>query len=146
MPAVKPSADPPVAFNIRPPSTSSTTPPRPQAHITHTLDMGQLRWLLTGGISSGGDAPKNPASSWLSEKSWGEALRLEEGFPNVFGGLAAGLRDQQEKYKVSGLMEGESTRDRPTPSPSTWQQWTQLCNTFNSSVVISILSIAGAET
>ena len=32
-----------------------------QTHIQHSLDMGQLRWLLTGGVAAVGEAPPNPA-------------------------------------------------------------------------------------
>ncbi|KIY94679.1 Dynein heavy chain 7, axonemal, partial [Monoraphidium neglectum] len=70
-----------------------------RAHIHKALDMGQLRWLLTGGVSDGGAQPKNPAS-WLSEKSWGEALRLEAAYPDAFGGLAEALAREQDKFKA----------------------------------------------
>jgi len=34
------------------------------------------------------------------DKSWGEALRLEEAYPSIFGGLAEGLRAEPGGYKV----------------------------------------------
>jgi dynein heavy chain len=42
-----------------------------------TLDPEEFRFLLTGGISLGGEVPPNPAT-WLSEKSWGEIIRLND--------------------------------------------------------------------
>jgi len=41
------------------------------------LDYEEFRFFLTGGISMGGKLPPAPAE-WLSEKSWGEILRLED--------------------------------------------------------------------
>lgn len=39
------------------------------------IDLEEYRFLLTGGISLGGEQPELPVS-WLSEKSWGEILRM----------------------------------------------------------------------
>lgn len=41
------------------------------------LDQDEQRFLLTGGIALGGELPPCPAD-WLSEKSWGEIVRLNE--------------------------------------------------------------------
>jgi len=41
------------------------------------LDYEEFRFFLTGGISMGGKLPPAPAE-WLSEKSWGEILRLDD--------------------------------------------------------------------
>jgi dynein heavy chain len=41
------------------------------------LNYEEFRFFLTGGISMGGELPPCPAE-WISEKSWGEILRLEE--------------------------------------------------------------------
>jgi hypothetical protein len=38
--------------------------------------------------------------AWLCDKSWGEALRLEEAYPAVFGGLTDGIWNSQGEYKV----------------------------------------------
>jgi len=39
------------------------------------LEYEEFRFFLTGGIAMGGELPPVPAS-WVSEKSWGEILRL----------------------------------------------------------------------
>jgi dynein heavy chain, axonemal len=45
--------------------------------MKNELDYEEFRFFLTGGISLGGELPPAPAD-WVSEKSWGEILRLEE--------------------------------------------------------------------
>jgi dynein heavy chain len=40
------------------------------------LDQDEWLFLLTGGSVGDPNIPSNPASSWLSEKAWGEANRL----------------------------------------------------------------------
>jgi dynein heavy chain len=42
------------------------------------IDGGELRFFLTGGISTGENAIANPASEWLSDKAWGELLRSRD--------------------------------------------------------------------
>lgn len=41
------------------------------------LDQEEFRFLMTGGISLGGELPSIPAD-WISEKTWGELYRLNE--------------------------------------------------------------------
>jgi hypothetical protein len=52
--------------------------PALQAHIKQALDLGQFRFLLTGGLSTS-EPPPNP-SSWLSDLKWAEMVRLNEAF------------------------------------------------------------------
>ena len=52
------------------------------------LDPSEFRFFLTGGISLGGEQAPCPAD-WLSDKSWGEIIRLNDlkafkGFQNHF--------------------------------------------------------------
>ena len=42
-----------------------------------TLDQDEFRFFLTGGIQLGGEQPAAPAD-WLSERSWGEIIRMSE--------------------------------------------------------------------
>lgn len=48
-----------------------------------TLNQQEFRFLLTGGISLGGELPPIP-SDWVSEKAWGELCRLSD-LPNFKG-------------------------------------------------------------
>ena len=45
--------------------------------MTGELNQDEFRFLLTGGIALGGELPPIPAD-WLSEKSWGELMRLND--------------------------------------------------------------------
>ena len=42
------------------------------------LDLDEWRFLLTGGIGMNGSMPPNPDTTWISDKSWGEIVRLSE--------------------------------------------------------------------
>ena len=42
------------------------------------IEAEELRFFLTGGISTGENAEPNPAPEWLSDKAWGEILRMRE--------------------------------------------------------------------
>ena len=42
------------------------------------IDGEELRFFLTGGISTGENAIANPAPEWLSDKAWGELLRSRD--------------------------------------------------------------------
>jgi hypothetical protein len=55
---------------------------------------------LTGGISSS-EPPPNP-TSWLSDKSWGELVRLGADVKD-FEGLEQSFRDSQTAFKVGGI-------------------------------------------
>jgi len=54
--------------------------------IDGTMDMTLWRFLITGGVGEPKDPPRNPAKSWLNDKSWSEMCKLSEGFP-IFQGL-----------------------------------------------------------
>lgn len=68
-----------------------------KAQISKTLDWAQLRFLLTGGISTT-ETPPNP-SDWLADKLWGEMYRLSEAF-EVFNELVRHFTKDQAPYKV----------------------------------------------
>jgi len=56
----------------------------------------EFRFFLTGGISMGGELPPAPAP-WLSEKSWGEILRLDD-MPS-FAGFVEHFKKKVDVYK-----------------------------------------------
>jgi len=60
------------------------------------LDYEEFKFFLTGGISMGGEPPAAPAD-WLSEKSWGEILRLEEMV--AFKGFVDHFKEKIDVYK-----------------------------------------------
>jgi len=49
--------------------------------INKNMDMGLWRFLLTGGVGEPKDPPRNPAKTWITDKSWAEACKLSEKFP-----------------------------------------------------------------
>ena len=69
-----------------------------KAHISRSLDLGQFRFLLTGGISTAAPPP-NP-SDWLSDKSWAEFCRLAESFPGHFQELPAAFAADQAPWRA----------------------------------------------
>ena len=56
----------------------------------------EFRFFLTGGISLGGEMPQAPAD-WISEKSWGEIIRLDD-LPN-FKGFLENFKKNHQVYK-----------------------------------------------
>lgn len=60
------------------------------------LNYEEFRFFLTGGISMGGELPAIPAD-WISEKSWGELLRLQD-LPG-FKGFTEHIKEKYASYK-----------------------------------------------
>ena len=63
-----------------------------QEHITKSLEMPELRFLLTGGIGAG-EVPPNP-SKWLADRLWTEMHRLSGSFP-AFEGFSEAFRREE---------------------------------------------------
>ena len=63
-----------------------------QEHITRSLEMPELRFLLTGGIGAG-EGPANP-SKWLADRLWNEMHRLSGSFP-AFEGFSEAFRREE---------------------------------------------------
>ena len=59
--------------------------------IRGEVDDQEWRFLVTGGIALDNPFP-NPASSWLSDKSWGEIVRASD-LP-VFKGFMDDIREK----------------------------------------------------
>jgi len=62
------------------------------------MDPDELRFFLTGGISTGDNPYENPAEDWLIGKSWGEVCRLSE-LPK-FNGLREHFENETELWKA----------------------------------------------
>jgi dynein heavy chain len=75
-----------------------------KAHVQHSLDASSLHFLLTGGLSSA-EPPPNPAAAWLSDKQWGELVRLAASMA-VFEGLQEAFTSDQAAFKVCMRMGG----------------------------------------
>ncbi|TPX32092.1 hypothetical protein SmJEL517_g04759 [Synchytrium microbalum] len=80
------------------------------------IDQDEWMFFLTGGVGVGGDGPPNPAPSWLSEKSWGEIVRLSA-MP-AFKGFATSFSENVEKWREVY----ESTEPWRAASPGGWDQ------------------------
>ncbi|KAJ3297193.1 Dynein heavy chain 3, axonemal [Borealophlyctis nickersoniae] len=61
------------------------------------IDGEEWMFLLTGGVLMEPNPPPNPAPEWLSEKSWGEVLRLS-GLP-AFKGFSKDFRESISTWK-----------------------------------------------
>lgn len=72
------------------------------------LDFEEFKFFLTGGISIGGEPPAAPAE-WLSEKSWGEILQLEEmeAFKGFFDHFKAKIVTYKKRYDSAAPNEYE---------------------------------------
>jgi len=66
--------------------------------MANETDAGDLKFLLTGGVSLGDILPDNPAPEWLSEKLWGEMNRLDK-LPN-FKGWVDHFNKNHAHYKI----------------------------------------------
>lgn len=77
------------------------------------LDPTELKFFLTGGVSMGEELPTNPASSWISEKLWGEMNRLDK-LPK-FKGWISHFTEKHEFYK--GMYDSATPQDFELPEP-----------------------------
>ena len=50
--------------------------PEPEEPERDGIESDELRFFLTGGISTGDVEKPNPAPDWISDKTWGELLRM----------------------------------------------------------------------
>ncbi|KAF6265404.1 dynein heavy chain 6 [Scenedesmus sp. NREL 46B-D3] len=100
-----------------------------KAHIQKTLDWSQLRFLLTGGIGSA-DPPASPCA-WLSDKLWGELVRLSGDVPG-FDGLEASFRDDPGGFKV--VYDAADPVSAPLPSP-----WSSQLDAFQRLLLLRVL-------
>ena len=76
--------------------------------MKNELDYEEFRFFLTGGISMGGELPPAPAD-WLSEKSWGEILRLEDmpAFKGFVDHFKASINSYKQMYDSASPHEYE---------------------------------------
>uniref|UniRef100_A0A383V949 AAA+ ATPase domain-containing protein n=1 Tax=Tetradesmus obliquus TaxID=3088 RepID=A0A383V949_TETOB len=100
-----------------------------KAHIAKSLDWSQLRFLLTGGIGSS-DPPANPCS-WLSDKLWGELVRLSNDVPG-FDGLEAAFREDTASFKV--VYDAADPVSAPLPPP-----WSSKLDAFQRLLLLRVL-------
>ncbi|KNC96829.1 uncharacterized protein SPPG_07663 [Spizellomyces punctatus DAOM BR117] len=94
------------------------------------VDSDEWMFLLTGGVGMDSGLPPNPASEWLSDKSWGEVCRLSalpafKGFSNTF------------KESVTAWKEiYDSGEPHKEPYPAGWDQ---RLSSFQKLVVLRII-------
>ena len=81
------------------------------------IEGDELRFFLTGGISTGDNAEPNPAPAWLSDKAWGEILRMRDTLPTVAarGDLPAAVALDPEAWKV--LYDSPTPQSERLPPP-----------------------------
>jgi len=78
--------------------------------MAETIDMGEFRFLLTGGVSLGEEMPPMPAP-WLTEKSFAEVFRACK-MPN-FKGFMEHFTQDIAKYKELNDMEDPTLFEFP---------------------------------
>jgi dynein heavy chain len=80
------------------------------------IDGDELRFFLTGGISTGDNPVANPAPDWLSEKAWGEVLRMSDlAGIKAKGDLPADLIADPSRWKV--LYDSMEPQSEKLPEP-----------------------------
>ena len=80
------------------------------------IDADELRFFLTGGISTGENAIPNPASEWLSEKAWGEVLRMGDlDTVKAVGDLPQDVINDPTRWKV--LYDSMEPQNEKLPEP-----------------------------
>ncbi|KAK9829119.1 hypothetical protein WJX72_004004 [[Myrmecia] bisecta] len=82
-----------------------------KANIDKNLDMGELRFLLTGGVGTQ-EPPPNPCT-WLSDKLWAEMNRLSAF--EAFHGFAEAFQADQAPWKA--LYDSSDPSTQPLPEP-----------------------------
>mmetsp|Transcript_6703 Transcript_6703/g.27190 ORF Transcript_6703/g.27190 Transcript_6703/m.27190 type:complete len:4341 (+) Transcript_6703:132-13154(+) len=80
------------------------------------IESEELRFFLTGGISTGDVSKPNPAPEWLSDKAWGELLRMTD-LPTVAarGDVPSDVANDPNRWKV--LYDSPEPQDEALPSP-----------------------------
>ena len=88
----------------------------PDGETPDGIEAEELRFFLTGGISTGENAEPNPAPEWLSDKAWGEILRMRE-LPGVAakGDLPADVAEDPSWWRV--LYDSTEPQNEPLPEP-----------------------------
>ncbi|TPX33936.1 hypothetical protein SeMB42_g07413 [Synchytrium endobioticum] len=94
------------------------------------IDQEEWMFFLTGGVGVGGDGPPNPAPTWLSEKSWGEIVRLSA-MPS-FKGFASSFSEKIDAWKEIY----ESTEPWRAACPGGWDQ---MLSSFQKLVVLRLI-------
>ena len=94
------------------------------------VDHEEWMFFLTGGVGVGSNGPPNPAPAWLSEKSWGEIVRLSA-MPS-FKGFADSVHDNIEAWRDVY----ESTEPWRAPYPGGWDQ---ILSSFQKLIVLRLI-------
>lgn len=79
------------------------------------VDAAELRFLLTGGVAVGETQQPNPAPEWLSDKSWGEIVRLSD-----LPGPWEGLREHVETNALLWRVVYDSNEPHRVAFPGSW--------------------------
>jgi len=83
--------------------------------IHKELDLGEFRFLLTGGVALE-ISRKNPADGWLNKALWGEMTRLDA-FPAFEGFCDSFEKDHEEFRKIY-----DSPEPTKVPLPAPWEE------------------------
>ena len=80
------------------------------------IESEELRFFLTGGISTGDVSKPNPAPEWLSDNAWGELLRMTELVTVAArGDVPSDVAADPTRWKV--LYDSPEPQDEALPSP-----------------------------
>ena len=98
------------------------------------LDLQELRFLLTGGVSLGGEVAPNPTAEdgmWLSDRSWGELIRTETLAP-AWEGISAHVSENPSDWKK--IFDAVAPHAEPLPSP-----WCDQLTSFQQLLVLRVI-------
>lgn len=90
------------------------------------LHKNELSFLLTGGVGLENPYP-NPATEWLSDKSWGEICRVSQ--LQVFQGFSDSVKQNLRAWQH--LYDSAEPHLEPFPAP-----WEEVLNNFHKLIVI----------
>ncbi|KAJ3194173.1 Dynein heavy chain 3, axonemal [Irineochytrium annulatum] len=94
------------------------------------VDSDEWMFLLTGGVAIDSNLPPNPASDWLSDKSWGEINRFSA-LP-AFAHFANDFKSAPNVWK--GIYDSPEPHKEPIPN-----EWDQRMSSFQKLIIIRIL-------
>jgi len=83
------------------------------SNVDGTIDPGHWRFLLTGGVVLERKMPPNPGAPWLSEKLWGEMVRLSD-FDD-YKGFSDSVIADVGPYKA--IYDSEEPHEMSVPEP-----------------------------
>jgi dynein heavy chain, axonemal len=94
------------------------------------IDQDEWLFLLTGGLIVDPKMPPNPAAKWLSDKAWGESLRISS--LQSFASFALEIEEKRDEWEV--VYNSAEPYKEPLPG-----EWDQKLNNFQKLLIMRIV-------